>query len=744
MTQEEWREVDGAVADALELAPGERERFLHGRLEGREDLIREACSLLAYSERGDPDPVVVPPAALWAGRQVGPYRITKLAGEGGMGVVWSAERADGQFQRRVAVKFLSALFPSSASIERFLMERDILARLDHPHIARLLDAGMVEQSQPYLVMEWVEGKRIDEYCGEHRLAPAEILRLFRQVCAAVAYAHQRLVVHRDLKPSNLLVTPEGQVKLLDFGIAKMMEPGRSAEDATVQMARALTPEYASPEHLRGEPVTTATDVYSLGVVLYELLTGERPFRLEGKTLGQMVEEAGRVEADRPSSRRRGLGPELDAIVLKAMRAQPSERYGSAGELAEDIDNFLAGRPVRARPAGALYVAAKFVRRHWFPVAGAALALALIAGSAIVATRQRIRAERRFEQLRQLAGAVIFEFQDNISLLPGTLEVRRQMVKRSLEYLDSLAADAHDDPRLLFELGRGYERLAQVQGQPSIANLGDFPGGLASIRKARRALESLLELRPRDFDAACELGDVLFVTANIQQRVAKEDYQSTFREGIQYWENLAGRYPDRERALQGLAAAMFYKPDLERALALYEQLAARDPGKDTHLRDIALVSRYLAGDAEKRGDFERGRRLVDRAVEIDRQRVRLRPLDRQAWLELSFDLSMLATWHEGTSDPRGAIRAFEEVLAIREDLVRQDDRDEQAKDRLLYVLCALGRLHGRLREYPESARYYGRAVNLGQELSRMSSRPNAQFAKLLEQAKEGAARANGPH
>jgi serine/threonine protein kinase len=739
MTREEWREVDGAVADSLELPPAERAAFLRTRLMDREDLLDEALSLVSYAGT-DVEPIAAVPGDSWAGRSIGPYRLTEFAGEGGMGVVWAAERADGQFQRRVAVKFLSTLFPTTASVERFLLERDILARLDHPHIARLLDAGMIEPVHPYLVMEWVEGQRIDDYCLEHRLPAAEILRLFRQVLDAVAYAHQRLVVHRDLKPSNLLVTAERQVKLLDFGIAKMIDPGQPG--GVTQVVRALTPEYASPEHLRGEPVTTATDVYSLGVVLYELLTGTRPFHLEGKTVGEVIAQAGHGIAEPPSAIRRELGGELDAIVLKAMRAEAAERYGSAAEMAADIDNYLAGRPVKARASGSLYVTAKFVRRHWLPLSGVALALVLITSSAIVATRQRIRAERRFEQLRQLAGAVIFEFQDNISRLPGTLEVRRQMVKRSLEYLDSLASDAGKDPGLLLELGRGYERLARVQGQPSIANLGDFAGALTSIRKSQAALQALLRIRPQDFDAACDLGDVLFIAGNIQERVPNEDYQATYREGIRHWEALASRYPDRPRALEGLAAAMYYKPDLDRALILYEQLGARDPANDKYQSDIALISRMLSSKADEKGDFDRERRMANRAAEIDRRRAGNRPLDREARLELSFDLSMLASWHENTKDLAGAIHEFEEVLAIREDLVRRDPRDEQAKDRLLYVLCSLGRLHGQMHHNRESARYYRRALDLGEELSRIQSRPNAQFAGLVKAAKEGLAAADG--
>jgi len=315
-----------------------------------------------------------------------------------------------------------------------------------------------------------------------------------------------------------------------------------------------------------------------------------------------------------------------------------------------------------------------------------------------------------------------------------------MVKRSLEYLDSLAADSRDDPRLLAEIGRGYQRMAQVQGKPSQASLGDFRGALASARKGRATFERLLELQPRDVGAACDLGDLIFLTGTIQSRVENEDYQATYREGVAWWENLAKRNPDDERVLRGLATAMFYKRDTERALALYEQLSARPGGETRYQRDIALMCRTLAYKA----DPDRQRKLVDRAIDIDRRRVEQRPLDREARLDLSFDLSMLATWHESTGDPRGAIPVFQQVLATREELVRQDPRDEQAKDRLLYALCALGEVHGRLHEYPESARYYRRAIDLAAELSKLNSRPNTQFAGLVAQAKEGLARASHSH
>jgi tetratricopeptide (TPR) repeat protein len=736
MTQEDWQAVDRAVADSLELAPAERDAFLQRCLDGREDLIREARSLLTYDADDGPDPVVIAGPVDYANERVGPYRITNVAGEGGMGVVWSAERDDGQFRRRVAVKFLSAPFPSGASLDRFLMERDILAALDHPNIARLLDAGMTER-KPYLVMEWVDGIRIDEYCRNHQLHPNDILRLFLQVCDAVEYAHRALVIHRDLKPSNLLVTTDGQVKLLDFGIAKMLEPGRGL-DVTSPMSRMLTPEYASPEQLRGERVTTSADVYSLGAVLYELLVGRRPFTFDGKTLAEIIDMAGRTNIVKPSVLRRQLPPEIDAVVLKALRSQPEERYRSVAELAADIDNLLAGRPVRARPSGPAYIAAKFVRRHPMAVAAVTVAIALIVGTAIVATRQRVTAERRFNQLRQLANAVIFEFHDGISALPGTLEVRRQMVRRSLEYLDSLAGDAGGDRELLLELAKGYQRLAEVQGNPTVANLGDFTEGLQSARRARRQLELLLKDHPNDLEAESLLGEVILILGRIEERVEGENFNATRREALQYAESLNKKYPDKETALNILAAALFWKPDLDRGLAIYEQLAERYPQNLRYRRSIATMCRYLAGNYVN--DLPKMRHFVDRAIEIDRQRVEVRPLDRGARLELSFDLSMLGSWHEMAGQVERSLEVFEEVRAIRQDLVSQDGRDEQVKDRLLYVLVELGRLHANVKNPQKARQYYEQAIHLGDELSQQNSRPNMQFQQSIEAARKGLAAA----
>jgi serine/threonine protein kinase len=336
-----------------------------------------------------------------AERSVGPYRLLRQIGEGGMASVWLAERSDLLQGRRVALKLPHQAWRSSSSAERLAREREILATLNHPHIARLYDAGVAEDGQPYLALEFVEGQRIDVHCRERDLGLQDRLRLFLQVTRAVAHAHSRLVVHRDLKPNNILVDGDGQARLLDFGIAKLLEQGVAEEtELTREMGRALTPDYAAPEQIRGEPIGTAADVYSLGVVLFELLAGERPYRLRRDSRAALEDAILHVDAPRPSVSvadprlSRQLRGDLDTIVLKALKKEPSERYATVDALTADIERCLNGWPVLARPDSRWYRARKFVARNRLPVGAAgAVLLALLSGGA-VATWQLVEASRQ--------------------------------------------------------------------------------------------------------------------------------------------------------------------------------------------------------------------------------------------------------------------------------------------------------------------------------------------------------------
>ena len=408
------------------------------------------------------------------GGRCGPYRLVRLLGHGGMGAVYLAERADGEIDQRVAIKFLRAGAHPPSFRERFLRERQILALLNHPGIARLLDAGHNED-RPYLVMEYVDGTRIDEYAAG--LDPRAVLALILRVAEAVSYAHRNLIIHRDLKPSNILVDASGQPKLLDFGIARLLD----APEETRTLDRVLTPEYASPEQMRGAAQATTTDVYSLGAVLYRLLTGRSP------------------HVPALLSRDSGISKDLASILSKAMREEPEERYVSVDLFMGDIQAYLDHRPVQARRGNALYLARKFVRRRWLPMAVGALAVGGLAGGLLVADRERAIAERRFQQVRQLSNQLL-DLDAKIRVLPGSTKARDRIVSASIGYLERLGSEARPagwrapaarDTDLALDIARAYLRVARVQGVPGYSSLGQFAQAKNSLSRADSFVELAL-------------------------------------------------------------------------------------------------------------------------------------------------------------------------------------------------------------------------------------------------------------
>ena len=543
MSPEIWKEIKRIFDGAVELAPSARGAFLDSacpdaatRREIERMLAADCDTELDHSPLA---PLARDEDARLMGKRIGRYRITGEIARGGMGAVFAAVRDDGEFQQKAAVKLIKSGLHTETIARRFRHERQILASLEHPNIARLLDGGVTEDGLPFYVMEFIEGEPIDDYCRARDLGLNERLGLFRQVCAAVSYAHRRLIVHRDIKPSNILVTAAGEVKLLDFGIAKVVSQTGGSERGTATQLGMMTPDYASPEQFRGEQVTTATDVYSLGVVLYELLTGELPYNLIGLRLDQMLRLVCEMEPPRPSQAissiadfglrnadstartRRGNGGEyiqseiarnpqsairnpqllrgdLDNIVLKALKKEPERRYESVEQFSEDVRRYLAELPVSARPDTFSYRTSKFVKRNRVGVIAASLVLlALIAGivgttyQARAARRERERAEHRFEQVRKLANNVVFKYHDAIADLPGATATREMLVRDALEYLDNLSQDAQDNPALAQELALTYLKIGDVQGEANRANLGDSAGALVSYRKSVEILEKVV-------------------------------------------------------------------------------------------------------------------------------------------------------------------------------------------------------------------------------------------------------------
>lgn len=531
MTPELLKRAEEIFHQVLEAEPAERADRLREACAGDDALQEEVSSLLvSYHAAEAAPPVAWSEPELRPIQRIGPYTVERRLGEGGMGAVYLAHRSDRQYEKNVAIKLVRSGADTEALIHRFFTERQILAGMEHPNIARLLDGGLTESGQPYLVMDYIEGTRLDRYCDEHRLSIRERLELLVKICAGVNHAHQNLVVHRDLKPGNILVTAEGEPKLLDFGIAKVLEPSATAVDHTVNTSLFLTPLYASPELLRGHRTTVASDVYSLGVILYELLCGRRPY--DSITFGPVdliqavittdpqrpsnvgakqavrdsPEEVAGARRETPESLRRTLRGDLDSIVLKAIAKDLPSRYQSVEQLSADIRRYLEGRPVHAVQGNTLYRARKLVRRHRLAAASITMvAVSLFAGmagtlwQAHIARSERANADRRFDDAHRLTNYLLFELYDSVQKLPGSTALQAEMARRSLDYFDRLSAARSSDRTLQTELAEGYLRLGDVLGNPFAPNLGDTKRAVESYRKAMTLAEPLAkaaDTRPR--------------------------------------------------------------------------------------------------------------------------------------------------------------------------------------------------------------------------------------------------------
>lgn len=625
------REIDRLFSALLDAAPGEREARLARLRTDDPEAARELGELLRLSERPDsrlaPEGVLAGP--LWAdlaardtpapGERIGAWRVLGELGRGGMATVLLAERADGAFQQRAALKLLRPGAGGEEAARRFAQERQILASLDHPAIARLLDGGVDGRGRLYLVMEHVEGRPIDRYCeenrAENRLSVERRLELFVRVAEAVLYAHRNLVVHRDLKPSNILVTDTGEVKLLDFGIAKLLDPalaGPYAAAPTRTVARVMTPEYASPEQVRGEPVTTAADVYQLGLLLFELLTGQRACRLERLTLG----EAERVICGEPPRRpstvvgaagdaalARRLRGDLDAIVEKALRKEPELRYPSPETLIEDLERHRSGRPVRARQGTFAYRARKLAARHRFGLGVAALLALLLVGSAVTATLQARRVAREAAATERVKEVLV-------GLLSAANPGVQGEAVTARELLDQGAA------RVTAELDGEPEVQAEL-----LATLGTVYNTLGLYEEAVPLLQEALALRRRegaDRLAVAEAAQGLAHNLHYMGRYGAAE--PLYREALEIRRGALGEgsYALSD-SLLGLGSLLHSRGDaaaaeplLRKAVAVRLRLAGEeDPGLGTALR---ILAQALADQ----GKLAAAEPLYRRSVEVLRR------------------------------------------------------------------------------------------------------------------------------
>lgn len=534
---EAWDSINEHFDRALELSDGERASWL-AELRAREPQVAAQLErLFALRERdgfsdflsGTAPGLAGMGAGTLIGRRIGPYQVEAEAGRGGMGSVWRARRVDGRYEGLVAIKLVHASWLGQGAEERFRTEGQLLGRLEHPHIARLLDAGVLDDSQPYLVLEYVEGQPIDEYCHERALGVEARIRLFLDVLDAVADAHSHLIVHRDLKPGNIFVTRDGVVKLLDFGIAKLLQGDGTPSAPTQSGQTALTPQYAAPEQLTGEPVTTGTDIYTLGLVLYVLLTGTGPYPSDGTSRARFIEAVLKHDPPRPSTvgviatiPRRLLRGDLDNILGKALKKDPTERYRSVTDFADDLKRLLGHEPVHAHADTLGYRTAKFVRRHRGSVLGALLTTIALIGTTVFALRQMLeaRAQRdlaNYEAAHASAQNELTEFLlgDSLGEAPHEVAVRRLERARAL-----IQQRFSDNPMLQADL------LTGLSGR--YIDLGDSAGGAALMREAE-TIARRLDDPHLNADIACgramdavDAGDL--ATAHAQEDIGRANMQ----------------------------------------------------------------------------------------------------------------------------------------------------------------------------------------------------------------------------
>jgi serine/threonine protein kinase len=617
------------------------------------------------------------------GHLLGVYRIERLLGRGGMGAVYLAHSEGKEYTQRVAIKVISGGVGTNAhTLERFRQERLILARLEHPYIARMLDGGAADDGQQYLAMEFVDGKPLNEYAKD--LPIRQRLELFVKVCSAVAYAHRELVVHRDLKPGNILVTADGTPKLLDFGIGKLLSSGDRLDGLTREFpgVRMLTLEYASPEQVLDEAVGAGADIYALGAILYEILSGAKAHRFPDLSPSSVREVICEQPATKPSTAaarrnpddsklRKTLAGDLDNIVLKAMSKDRQRRYETAQALADDILRYLNGYPVLARPDSAGYRLQKFALRNRLGILAAALLAVTLASAMVITIREKRQAERRFQQVRGLANRFLVDVDREMRKTPGTTRAREVMVRTALTSLDGLAKEAGEDPGILMDLAEAYEKAAQVQGVPGYQNLGQVDAALASQSKSVELFRHLMRVnatsardplvRRRYSDQLSNYGRVLMLEGDL------EGARRILEEGLALVDNATN--PD------DAIVASYNITHLGRILTMQgkheesERLIRRGLAMLAPYGERPSAARYqlesdLADDLRLNGFPEQSEEIQARLIEIRRRNHRGQPRDTIRMRRLGEALHALGLLYAGGREP-GFARPDKAIALLEE-------------------------------------------------------------------------------
>ncbi len=785
MTPELWQRVKPIFFHASELEGQARRQYVEEACGTDAELKLEVDSLLAVSD--SEDAVVDRPVSQFVslddvesidsslvGQRLGAYQLVECLGRGGMGEVYRAHRVESGFDMQVAIKLVRA-GSGSDLLRRFKAERQILASLDHPGIARMLDGGVTPTGEPYLVMELVTGEPIDAYCEKRDLSIDERLLLFRQVCDAVAYAHRRLVVHRDLKPANVLVTAQGTVKLLDFGIAKLLtaeSPDSEPAQATQTAVRAMTPQFSSPEQILGLPITTASDVYSLGVVLFHLLTGRSPYRSTVVSTRDAIRDVCETEPLSPSAaasksvdggmKRPLLDRDLDHITLRALRKEPEERYGSAEQFSEDVRRYLAGLPVIASGDQMAYRIRKFWGRHWLAATTAALfvtvlvvALGFYVREARIAEQQRALAAQRFADVRRLATTFMFKVNDAIDELPGATAARNLIATTSQSYLDSLAKQAGSDSSLQMELAKSYERLADIQGMQNTQNLGQSHEALVNYAASLSLLEKLANAGAPDPVLLSTMSLIhtkrseilLMVNGDVQSGVTEA------RQAVALLDAVVRMKPDDLVARQSLAQA--YAADAivesfagqydaalavaDKAVAIGEELHRQRPSDRSVARLLSRVYSRATVFPPRRmtsAEIERGLDICRKGMEIDQW---LLTTEKNPTVEqrrsVATDWAGIGSFLFQKADYHGSAENYAQAKAVLES-IPADSNNLQAKIDLARIEVSRGRALRWAGRLDEANALLTKTVALFDEILKHTDAKDMQFLRTEAQEELG--------
>lgn len=804
MNSDRWARVKDLFQEALSVEPESRVGLLDRECGEDVALREEVESLLAAHEDSSVSleaPTHIPlfgsvvrrvreevsRGEALIGRTIGQYRIESLIGEGGMGSVYLALRDDAEFKMQVAIKVLNRSSSGGDVVNRFRLERRILARLNHPFIARIFDGGVSEEGLLYFVMEYIPGIPLDEYL-RRKSPPLEArLQLFREICSAVSFAHQNLVVHSDIKTSNILIMEDGIPKLLDFGISQVLDPEhREAAREHEGKVAALTPAYASPEQLRGLPLSTASDIYSLGVLLYEMICGRLPYEVDRSNPFAILAKISGGDPPKPSvvSPLPGVHADLDAIVLKAIQPEPQDRYITTNQLSQDVDRYLKHQPVIACPDSPYYRTQKFVRRNRVPVVVGFIAVLSLVGGILGASymadraeEQRLRAEARFEDVRQLASSLIFELDSDLARIPGATGVRGKLVERALEYLDRLGNESGEDMELQRELALAYEKLGDVQGRPNVANIGnsalalecyrkalsiretvrdkandaqsrqdiantysrlsallklmgDYEGGLNYDRDSLRMYREMLSIDPRNLEYRRKVASAYTALGGGLSQIGDWDgVLETRRQALRMFEEIIAAGSDNPEDVRGLCLAhrrlggilLMLKNQKQaenhfrKALSIAQEMMRERPGDSRNLQDLAASATALGGLLYETGQFEEAMERYREAIEIHDQIAVSDPLDARNRSLLASNIHRFARTMIRTRDAKPALPHLQRSLEMRQALARENPMNAGAQGEVGESHMLLGDYYAVTGDKGRALASYKRAMAVFREL-----------------------------